>query len=940
MHSVRCLAGVVAAAAAASFLIAPAAQADSANGGGTLYVGVANCSDTDPSAGSQAVPFCSVQAAADVVGPGQTILLEGSPTANQYAPYYGSVTLSRPGTSAAPITLTAQTGADIQGTLTLSGVQDIDVSGLLVVNHDAGDGITVSGSSNVTLDRDGVEMQPTDNDVNSGPAGQTAISIDGDSSSVTVSRSHLDASLGYGIQVEAGARHVTLTTNLVFQESAAGIHADGASDVDITGNTLDQACGPDISLSNGTSASVENNVADIQTCAATDGQTPQPAAPALVVDAASAPTVTSDYNAFAVSPYAGVTPYSWAGVQYPGVAAFLAGTGQGAHDLYGTLGTTANGLSPTSPLIDSADSGAPGELATDIDGNPRADDPTIANTGAGAETYDDRGAYEAEDAFRFVPAGNYPGLTAVATVPLDVQPTPVPASRWGEALTTTVDFGDGSAPQTAPAGTGIMHTYQQPGSYTEQLTITNTDGYSVKRLQSVTVLPTTAPPVTLTAAPQLNSASGSGTVLFSVGGLTGAPLQNNWAIETGDGGMVQSNQFDGSYYTYRTPGRYTATISGTDRYDRPFTGSGTVVVGDEYLPLPGGPVRDYDSRTRGRDSVPAHGWADVAVSALHVPLDAQDAVLLNVTVTNPEAAGYVTAYQDHTPMPSTSNVDFAAGETVANQVSVTDGQLYIDFYNGSSKPIDLIVDTIGTYTSNHPGLLYHPVGPVRVLDTRSGKQVPGGGTTSVKLAGTHGVPADASAVVLNVTAADARSLGYLVAYGTGRPVPGVSDTDWTTGQVVPALVTVPLNNGSVSLRNGGRGAVDFIADLVGYYDQDSTGAVFVPSTPTRLLDTRNGTGAPKQQLGAGRTLRLRVGDAVAAALNLTVTGSKGAGYLTAYPDGETLPTSSSIDYTAGQTVANLTVTPVGSDGYVDIYNGGRTPVSVIGDLSGTYYSYG
>jgi hypothetical protein len=51
-------------------------------------------------------------------------------------------------------------------------------------------------------------------------------------------------------------------------------------------------------------------------------------------------------------------------------------------------------------------------------------------------------------------------------------------------------------------------------------------------------------------------------------------------------------------------------------------------------------------------------------------------------------------------------------------------------------------------------------------------------------------------------------------------------------------------------------------------------------------------------------------------------------------DGTSLPTSSSLNYNAGQTVANMTVTPVGSDGYVDIHNGGRTPVSVMADLSG------
>ncbi len=57
--------------------------------------------------------------------------------------------------------------------------------------------------------------------------------------------------------------------------------------------------------------------------------------------------------------------------------------------------TTGNyHLSPGSPAIDSANSDAPGQQAVDIEGNARIDDPATTNSGAGARTYDDRGAYE------------------------------------------------------------------------------------------------------------------------------------------------------------------------------------------------------------------------------------------------------------------------------------------------------------------------------------------------------------------------------------------------------------------------------------------------------------------------------------------------------------------------------------------------------------------
>jgi hypothetical protein len=320
-----------------------------------------------------------------------------------------------------------------------------------------------------------------------------------------------------------------------------------------------------------------------------------------------------------------------------------------------------------------------------------------------------------------------------------------------------------------------------------------------------------------------------------------------------------------------------------------------------------------------------------------------DAVQLNVTVAAPTGAGFLTCYPDGTARPTASNLDFVPGPTVANQTTALVGKDgFVDVYNGSSKPVDLIVDTFGTYSGTSAGQPYFPLAPVRVLDTRTtGKQVPGNGSTIVEIAGRYGVPAKADAVVLNVTAADARSAGFLTAYPDGQPRPGVSNSDWQPGQVVPALVTVPLTNGSAVLHNSGRGAVDFIADLVGYQAAEGpSGAVFLPTTPTRVLDTRTGSGTPLGQLRPKQHIRLHIdGNYTAAALNLTVTGSKGTGFVTAYPDGTTLPAASSINYTPNQTTANMTITQIGTDGYINFYNGGTAPVSVIADLSGTYFSY-
>ncbi|WP_145791782.1 hypothetical protein [Kitasatospora atroaurantiaca] len=73
------------------------------------------------------------------------------------------------------------------------------------------------------------------------------------------------------------------------------------------------------------------------------------------------------------------------------------------------------------------------------------------------------------------------------------------------------------------------------------------------------------------------------------------------------------------------------------------------------------------------------------------------------------------------------------------------------------------------------------------------------------------------------------------------------------------------------------------------------------------------------------------------ALNVTVTGSHEAGYLTAYPDGQQPPLASNVNFGPGQTIANSVIVPVGSDGKVSIFNGSPLPTDVVVDVVG-YYS--
>ena len=91
------------------------------------------------------------------------------------------------------------------------------------------------------------------------------------------------------------------------------------------------------------------------------------------------------------------------------------------------------------------------------------------------------------------------------------------------------------------------------------------------------------------------------------------------------------------------------------------------------------------------------------------------AVAVNVTVTEPTSSGYVTVWPAGAAMPTASNVNFVAGQTIANMVTVglgTGGQIDLFNYAGDSS---VLVDVTGWYTSG-----FTPIVPVRVMDTRAG----------------------------------------------------------------------------------------------------------------------------------------------------------------------------------------------------------------------------
>ncbi|MFE6907041.1 hypothetical protein [Streptomyces erythrochromogenes] len=250
-----------------------------------------------------------------------------------------------------------------------------------------------------------------------------------------------------------------------------------------------------------------------------------------------------------------------------------------------------------------------------------------------------------------------------------------------------------------------------------------------------------------------------------------------------------------------------------------------------------------------------------------------------------------------------------------------------------------------------PGSKFTPHAPTRLLDTRDGTGTKAGkvaarGATRVKVAGNSGIPAGVEAVALNVTVTNTTAGGHITVWPgeKGSERPDTSNLNYEAGQSVPNMVIVPVGaDGHVELFNGGWESVDLVADVTGYFTRTAASG-YTSMTPARVVDTREGLGTAKGQLAGRAAFATQISDLrgvpkgiTAVALNVTVTNPKEAGHLSVFPGGGQTPTASNLNFTAGQTVANSVIVPVGPDGRLSVFNGAWAGTDVVVDVVG-YYS--
>jgi hypothetical protein len=946
MRQRRVAAATAAFIAGASLAVAPTAHA---TGGSAIYVGAqlttSKCSDTAAGAGSLTTPFCTVQAAVSIVQPGDTIFTFGTLT-----PF----SISTSGTAAAPITIRAS-GSVVESTdstpaVTVSGASYVNLIGVTAWAG-TGPAVLVTESDHITYDRGTVERLSS-----SSTSPQPALHVTGGSSYVTISRNEGEAfSTGGVIRVDGGGTGDEITTNLLDHSTGApAVTVDGTSQTAVTSNTVTFACGAAIQVTGGSTATVENNVVSQMASAGRLANCLVKAADTrgLTVDAASAAAgTTADYNDVDVSfAGAGALPYSWAGTSYASPAAFTAAAGQGAHDATGpTVPNPAAMSGASAAAVDSADADAPGELPTDYQGNLRVDDPVVPDTGTGAHTFYDRGATETVpgQASRILNlASDHPATDAsitAAPVGATVIFTGIVHDPWDATLSCLIDFGDGTTATVAATSSGAAqptigacattHHYAAVGSYKPSLSVTYTTGDTGLYSTAVTI-DAPAPVV-----PSLSLVASSGVGVTPVCNATSGWNIASYSISYGDGGVTG----DCSGHAFQKPGTYAVTMTATDADgNSASTTQSFTTLGNRYTPLT--PSRILDTRdgtgTGAVQKVPANGVLRLKVAGVDGTPDAgATAVVLNVTVVGPAAGGHLTAYPDGAAAPNTSNLNFAAGQTIPNTVVVklgADG--YVDLANASPGTTDLVADVEGYYSVDGSSG-YYSIQPTRVLDTRVSKTtLAPGGTTRVYFGSYN----SASAVALNVTVADAAKDGHITAYPDGAAEPDTSNVNFSAGQIAQNEAIVRTGaDGYVDFANASTGSTDLIVDITGDFSV-GTGLSFVPITPVRLLDTRQG-GGPLAAYGTriapmSANSAIGPGTAVAVAANITVTGPTAGGYATVYPDDMARPGTSVLNFNRGQTIPNATTIGAGwaTDDGIELYNGSAGTADLIVDVFGLY----
>ncbi|MET8201133.1 right-handed parallel beta-helix repeat-containing protein [Micromonospora taraxaci] len=820
--------------------------------------------------GSSNDPFCTISAAAAVVQPGQTVLVEPGH-------YEEVLTMTRSGTPEAPITFRASAvrgdvrigkvrsmaGPTTGSVIIVAGVHDVALRDFVVEGVSGAPAVTVDGSTRVTIDGNGIR----------GATASGGVRITGGSRDVTISRQWFLIGGGPVVAVGAGTVNAVVVGNQGY--SRAGMVVTDAPDTVVTGNTIITTCGKGIDVAGDSpGASIRNNI--IATAGSARQACADPAAAAAAITVAAGSTARSVVDHNLIDPVSGGPFYVWGGTAHTIRDSFVAATGQGVNDLTTNPGIDIVDINywrswitlrPGSPAIDSADGAAPGALPSDILGNPYSDDPAAANTGTGSG-YRDRGAWERQGT---LDPGAIDIRRSAGGGPLDTVATITPSHSWPverEEGRYAFRFGDQAAPRISDvprasytyrrAGVACVDYYVSPNGFrrvnggvgrTDQACTVTGSYYTAvapTRLldtRAALGIPTTVPVaaggrVTLDL-PQVGGVPAADISSIVLNVTVTGPTTAGFVKVYPDAGTPTTTSSVNFVANETVPNLVTVPVREGRIYLENASGGTVHLVADlqgyysahgsGFAPL--APTRVLDTRS----AAPVAPNADLHVDLSGVlPADAT-AAILNVTVTQPTTAGVLTVYPDGTPVPVASNLNFVAGQTIPNLVTVRVVGGKVAIRNVSSGTTHVVADVAGYFGSAASGATqtYVPYGPFRIADSRTGNGLIGRAAGPLEKQAVASVEAwyykafdgggcgsdcpAPTAVVANLTVTAPTTAGVLTAFPSWTAPPTASNVNFVAGETASNLAVIKTREARISLYNNSSGSSHVLVDQAGYF---------------------------------------------------------------------------------------------------------------------------
>jgi hypothetical protein len=336
--------------------------------------------------------------------------------------------------------------------------------------------------------------------------------------------------------------------------------------------------------------------------------------------------------------------------------------------------------------------------------------------------------------------------------------------------------------------------------------------------------------------------------------------------------------------------------------------------------------------------------------------NAASAVVLNLTGVLPTSSTYLTAYPSGTTRPGVSSINRPPKAIRSNLVTVpvgADGKVRI--YNNSGS-VNVVVDVMGFYARTDiqgtygVGNMYYPdPSPERIFDSRAvgstGTLAAGDGVTLSLDYGAADNP-NVRAFAVNITAITPNASGFITAWDGSGATPTASSVNFVKGQVVPNMAVVPTmldDTGapSIAVVNASPSASTNVAvDIVGVYlAGQSQGLRYTPLTPTRIVDTRTGTGGLKGVIGPKGVHRFQAPGSVAVdatyalVANATAIAPTAGTYVTLYAGGDPRPGVSNLNAATGEIAANAAFINLGPANVFDVYNNSGN-INVAVDVAG------